>query len=124
MNARQITRKDLLLLYRDRRTLSVLVALPLAFISILGVSTGQLFSNAQQAGKYKVGLVDDDRSDVADHLVDELRHISALVINDYTDLQAAELARAEGKIHVLLHIGPEFHNRVEELEVYDVLHVD
>jgi len=124
MNACQITKKDLLLLYRDRRTLSVLVALPLAFISILGVSTGKLFSNAQQAGKYKIGVVDDDGTDLSASIAEELRAISALDLTEYPTRQAAELARAEGTIHVLLYIGPDFHNRVEALEVYDVLHID
>jgi ABC-2 type transport system permease protein len=124
MNAIQITRKDLLLLYRDRRTLSVLVALPLAFIMILGSSTGKLFSNAQQAGKYKLGVVDDDRSDMSAAIIEKMRDISALVVSDFPDRQTAEAARTEGKIHVLLHIGPEFHERVDQLEVDDVLHID
>jgi len=124
MNACQITCKDLLLLYRDRRTLSVLVALPLAFISILGVSTGQLFSNAQQAGKYKLGIVDDDKTELSEQIVDELRQLAALTVIDYPDLPAAKAARAEGKIHVSLHIGQHFHERAGELDVYDVLHLE
>jgi ABC-2 type transport system permease protein len=123
MNASQITRKDLLLLYRDRRTLSVLVALPLAFISILGLSTGQLFSNAQQASQYKIGVVDADRTEMSERIIDELRQLTAVVVSVYPDRPAAELARAEGKIHVLLYIGPEFHTRADELDVYDVLHI-
>jgi ABC-2 type transport system permease protein len=124
MNAIQITHKDLLLLYRDRRTLSVLVALPLAFIMILGSSTGKLFSNAQQAAKYKVGVVDDDRTDMSASVIDKMREISALAVTDYPDRQSAEAARAEGRIHVLLHIGPKFHDYVEKLEVDDILHID
>lgn len=42
MNAWEITKKDLRLLTRDRRALSVLVALPLIFIAILGFSTSKL----------------------------------------------------------------------------------
>jgi ABC-2 type transport system permease protein len=124
MNACEITRKDLLLLYRDRRTLSVLVALPLAFISILGVSTGQLFSNAQQAGKYKLGVVDADKSELSEQIIEELRQLTALTVTDYPDLPGAKSARAEGKIHVSLYIGPKFHERAEELDVYDVLHLE
>ena len=40
----KITKKDLRLLSRDRRTLFGLVALPLFFITILGISAGQLFT--------------------------------------------------------------------------------
>ena len=53
MNAWRITGKDLKLLIRDRRTLFVLVALPLAFITILGLSTGQLFSQREKARKVR-----------------------------------------------------------------------
>lgn len=122
MNASQITRKDLLLLFRDRRTLSVLVALPLAFIAIIGSSTGQLFSEAGAARKIKVGVVDAQRSDQSAHVVDELHGIAALEILTYDDRPLARTALAEDKIHVLLYIGPEYDKQVEALEVYDVLH--
>ena len=42
MGGWQITRKDLRLLLRDRRALAVLIMLPLIFITIIGLTTGQL----------------------------------------------------------------------------------
>jgi ABC-2 type transport system permease protein len=122
MNASQITRKDLLLLFRDRRTLSVLVALPLAFIAIIGSSTGQLFSQAGAARKIKIGVVNAQHSDQSVKVVDELQSIAALDVSNFDDRPAARTDLAEDKIHVLLYIGPAYDKLVAELEVYDVLH--
>ena len=95
MNASQITRKDLLLLYRDRRTLSVLVALPLAFISILGFSTGQLFSNGQKARTIRVAVVDEDDSELSKLIISELDKIKALEATEVSDRSAARKSLAE-----------------------------
>src|SRR5258708_14997680 len=122
MISSHITRKDLLLLFRDRRTLSVLVALPLAFISIIGSSTGQLFSQAGAARKIKIGVVDAQHSDQSVKIVDELLGVSALEISNYSDRPTARTALAEDKIHVLLYIGPSYDARVDALEVYDLFH--
>lgn len=124
MNAIEITRKDLLLLFRDRRTLSVLVALPLAFIAIIGSSTGQLFSQAGAARKIKVGVVDAQRSKQSVNVVDELQRIEALDVSNFDDRPAARIALAEDKIHVLLYIGPSYDTLVDALEPYDLFHRD
>jgi len=124
MNSREITSKDLLLLCRDRRTLSVLVALPLAFISILGFSTGQLFSQADKSHAVKVGIVDADATDLSENIVQKLRGMSALTVSDYPDRSAARSALAEDKIHVLLYIGPKYHEKVGDITLYDLFHVE
>src|SRR5262249_4239193 len=124
MNARQITRKDLLLLYRDRRTLSVLVALPLAFISILGLSTGQLFSQAQKARTIRVAVVDADDSPLSKLIIAELDKIKALEVKEVSERAAAKKELAEGKTDALLYIGPGYDDKVRELELYDLFHVD
>src|SRR6516164_7816679 len=103
MNSREITSKDLLLLCRDRRTLSVLVALPLAFISILGFSTGQLFSQADKAHAVKVGVVDADATELSENIIQKMQGMSALTVSSYPDRAAARSALAEDKIHVLLY---------------------
>jgi ABC-2 type transport system permease protein len=124
MNARQITRKDLLLLYRDRRTLSVLVALPLAFISILGFSTGQLFSQGQKARTIRVAVVDADDSPLSKMIVSELGKIKAVEATEFPDRSAARKQLAEDKTDVLLYIGPGYDDKVRELDLYDLFHVD
>ncbi len=124
MNAAEITKKDLLLLYRDRRTLFVLIALPLAFISILGFSTGQLFSEGQKARTVKVAVVDADDSTLSRMIISELEKIRALNLMEISDRSAARKDLAEDKIDVLLYIGPEYHQRVEQLELDDLFHID
>lgn len=124
MNASQITKKDLLLLWRDRRTLLVLVALPLVFISILGFSTGQLFSEGQKNRTVQVGLVDADKSPLSAKVVDEVLKLKALNITEFTDRHAASMALAKDKIDVMLVIGPAYHERVDELTLYDLNYID
>jgi ABC-2 type transport system permease protein len=122
MNSSQITKKDLLLLSRDRRTLFVLVALPLAFIAIIGSSTGQLFSEAENSRKHKLGVVDDDGSELSTNLIDDLHILKALEVESYPNQASARRALSENRIHILLHIGRDYDDRVAELEVYDILH--
>ena len=57
--ALQITLKDLRLLARDRRAAVVLLALPLLFITIIGMSTGQIL-NAREGGEMvSIGIVNE-----------------------------------------------------------------
>jgi ABC-2 type transport system permease protein len=60
MNIWNIAKKDLVLLARDRRAVSVLIALPLVFIAIIGMSTGQMLGwrNANEQLKLAVINVD------------------------------------------------------------------
>lgn len=124
MSAAQITRKDLLLLYRDRRTLLVLVALPLAFISILGFSTGQLFSEGQKARTVRVAVVDLDDTPLSRKIIDQLDNIRALNVVEFADRPAARSQLAEDKVDVLLYIGPGYHEKIDELELWDLFHID
>ena len=124
MNAVQITRKDLTLLVRDRRTLFVLVALPLAFISILGLSTGQLFSQATKNRTVRVAVVDADDSSLSLKITAELDNIKALEVSRFPDRSTARKELAEDRVDVLLYIGPGYDERVAELELWDFFHVD
>src|SRR5438046_1357682 len=120
MNAIQITKKDLLLLWRDRRTLLVLVALPLVFISVLGFSTGQLFNGGQKNRTVQVGLVGADKSPLSAKVVGEVLKLKALNITEFAGRHAASMALAKDKIDVVLVIGPAYHERVGELTLYDL----
>src|SRR5687768_14084010 len=53
----QITLKDLKLLARDRRAAVVLLALPLIFITIIGLSTGQILSAREGGERVRVAVV-------------------------------------------------------------------
>jgi ABC-2 type transport system permease protein len=123
MNFWKITKKDVRLLLRDRRAVFVLIALPLTFISILGLSAGQLFSQKEKGKKYSLGVIDESQSDLSFKLLEEVRKIEALdVRDDLTDLKQAREMLADGKIEVLARIGPRYEEIVQELELSDVFY--
>ena len=55
----EIIRKDLRLLLRDRRALVTLLALPLVFITIIGLTTGKLLGWHQTNATLRVAYVDE-----------------------------------------------------------------
>lgn len=124
MNFWKIAKKDVRLLLRDRRALLVLIALPLTFITILGFSAGQLFSQKEKGKKYRLGVVNDDKSDLSESLLDEVRKLKALEVSEIADLYDAKELLADGKIEVLAHFGPRYHELVEELDLGDVFYTD
>jgi len=124
MNAWQITRKDLTLLIRDRRTLFVLVALPLAFITILGLSTGQLFSQREKARKVRLGVVNEDQSELAGKLLTEVYKIEALETRELSDPAEVKRLLVDGDLDVYVIIGSHYHERVEKLTVGDLFYPD
>ncbi len=54
----EITKKDLKLLVRDRRTTALLVVLPLVFITIIGLTTGKLLGWRRSNQLLQIGFVD------------------------------------------------------------------
>ena len=124
MNFFNIAKKDLVLLSRDRRTLFVLVALPLAFIAIIGSSTGQLFSQAQNARNYILGIVDEDKSELSVGMIERIQTLKAVDVVTFDDASSARMALAKDDIHILVRIGNRFHERVEETEIFDILKDD
>lgn len=124
MNFWKIAKKDIRLLLRDRRALLVLVALPLTFITILGFSAGQLFSQKEKGKKYRLGVVNEDGTKLSEDLLDEVRKIAALEVSEISDLNEAREMLADGKIEVLAHFGPRYHELVDKLDLGDVFYTD
>ncbi|MGE5194179.1 MAG: ABC transporter permease [Deltaproteobacteria bacterium] len=122
MNAWQITKKDLKLLVRDRRTLFVLVALPLAFISILGLSTGQLFSQREKARKVRLGVVNEDQSELAGKVLTEVYKLQALEVHEISERAEARRMLVDGDLDVMVVIGRHYHDCVERLNVGDLFY--
>lgn len=60
MNIWNIAKKDLVLLARDRRAVSVLIALPLVFIAIIGMSTGQMLGWRNANEQLKLAIINQD----------------------------------------------------------------
>src|SRR5262245_4051368 len=124
MNTWTITKKDARLLLRDRRTILSLLALPLLFITILGISAGQLFSEKEKAKKLRVGVVNEDASPLSVKLIGEVLKLEALSVTELSDRNEAKELLAEGKVEVLAMIGPRYHELVEQLETGDLFFIE
>lgn len=110
--ALEITRKDLKLLVRDRRALVLLILLPMGFIAILGMSTGQLFSSGEKQ-TYKIGFVDHDNSETSSMLMAQYQeHPEIAVVPINSDASAAEMLR-KNEVAAVVTVGPEFSEHVE-----------
>ena len=116
-----ITKKDLRLLARDRRTLLGLVALPLFFIAIFGISAGQLFTAKEKAKRVRVGVLDQDTSSLSEALISEVQRIDAIELVEMVDRDVAREQLADGKIDVLATIGPRYHELVHRLDIGDII---
>jgi len=116
-----ITLKDLRLLWRDQRTLAILLLLPLIFITILGTSTGQLFSTKQKAQRIKVGVVDYDKQEFSQLILSEVEALGALEIQEFEDIVGARKRMEQGDFDVTVFIGPEYTNRINALRLGDLL---
>lgn len=120
MSAWQITRKDLLLLAKDKRALVLLLILPLLFISIVGMSTGQFLTKDDDSQRFRIMVVNQDESDLSQQLIAGLqRHHEFLVTTNPSRNDAWE-ALQRGDASMLLTIGKEFTSRAEELKISDV----
>src|SRR6516164_3594618 len=120
----KISRKDMRILIRDRRTLFSLVALPLLFITILGLSAGQLFSESDEAKKIRVGVVNQDVSELSAKLITEVLKVDALNVTELEDPEKGKDLLADGKIEVLAIIGPRFHELVGQLDPGDLVFLE
>lgn len=117
--ALEITRKDLKLLVRDRRALVLLILLPMGFITILGMATGQLFTTGEKQ-QYSIGFVDHDNSETSSMLLaqyQEFKDVKVVPINS-DDSAAMMLRKAE--VAAVVTVGPEFSERVDEMVVDDL----
>lgn len=124
MSAWQITRKDLLLLLKDRRAVVLLLVLPLLFISIVGMSTGQFLTRDDNTQKFRILVVDQNSTDLSQQLIHELqrnREFTVTVQNSATDANA-KLQR--GDASMLITIGSNFDKRAEELRISEVFNSD
>jgi len=115
-----ITVKDLRLILKDRGATFILLALPVVFIAILGASTGQLLTAADELKLLKIGLVDEDGSESAAQVLHDLGEIEGLKIEKVTDRDEAKLQLQDGRSSVIVILGKDFHHRIDELELGDV----
>ena len=124
MTAWYITRKDLLLLVKDKRAVVLLLVLPLLFISIVGMSTGQFLTRDENNLRFKIGVVDQDGSELSRRLIETLEQHRELLVTRSPSLDEARQSLKRGEASLLLTIGPQFEERADELRISDVLNSD
>lgn len=116
-----ITVKDLRLLVRDKRALVLLVLLPLVFIAIVGMSTGELFSNKDEQRRYAVAIVDADGSELSAKTIEQFRAHHELDVKTFPAKEPADVALSKGDVSAVMVLGPQFSDKVDELRVHDLL---
>lgn len=123
MRAWYIAQKDLYVLGRDRRTLTILLALPLVFITILGASTGELLGWRNENQMLKIAIVNEDGGEMAAELVRTLqdKHRDGLDVSIAKDRPEAQRMVEDRGYLAAVMIGGDFTNRVEDLSLGDIL---
>lgn len=141
----EITKKDLRLLVRDRRTAALLIILPLVFITIIGLTTGKLLGWKRSNQLLRIGFVDevnyenidtglaDPKFDAAERTraknlvtrivngLQEGKGVEILPAKDRRMLQQMMDGQVTEEINVGLVFGPEFYQRVDGLAAEDLL---
>ena len=120
MSAWFITSKDLLLLAKDPRALVMLLVLPLLFIAIVGMSTGQFLTREDNSEQFKIALVDKSHSETSKGLLEELAKVPQFVLNPVDSRDAAIEAVRRGDAMLIMEIGPQFEERVDDLTMTDL----
>jgi len=102
----------------------VLVLLPLAFIAILGLSTGRLLGWKAENQILKMAVAVERDSELAQRVISSLdRRDSLRVIRVASAEQARRLVNAR-EVNAALIVGPEFETRVEALKLRDIIDAD
>lgn len=119
-----ITRKDLLLLVKDKRAVVLLLVLPLLFISIVGMSTGQFLTRDENNQRFKIAVVDLDDTELSRRLLDVLKKHRELLVTRLPTTDEARQALQRGETSLVLTVGAQFEERADELRISDVLNLD
>jgi len=121
MAAWDITWKDLRLLAGDKRALVLLLLLPLMFIAILGMSTGQFLTGGGDERKLKIAVVDNSDSEYSRDLIKTLSTHADVVIQPYETQTTARTALEKNQAAVLLTIAANYETLVDDLRMPDIL---
>src|SRR5262249_49578473 len=121
MGAWDITVKDLRLISQDRGALYTLLALPIVFIAILGLSTGQLLAKRDELKLINIAFVDEDQTDLSGAVYQNLVDIGGLKLDKVSTRAEAHRSLQDGRNGLAIIVGKEFETKVEDLEMADVL---
>ena len=120
MSAWFITAKDLLMLARDPRALVMLLVLPLLFIAIVGMSTGQFLTREDNTERFRIAVVDESQSETSRDLIKELCSRPEFLMNPVKTKDDAVEALRRGDALLVMQIGPKFEERVDDLHMTDL----
>ena len=120
MTSLEITRKDLRLLARDRRALVVLVGLPMAFIVIVGMSTGRLLGWRNENQILNLALADQNDSVTSQRVFDRLSSVDGVHITRISADDVAQQVDARD-VQAGVVIGAAFEERVTPLSPRDII---
>lgn len=121
MGAWLITKKDLRIILKDKGALYTLLVLPLVFVTILGVSTGRLLTTHDETKLVKMGVVDQDQSELSRQVIHDLFAISGLKAQSAPNRDEGRRRLQDGRYNLVVAFGPAFQERVDDLELGDVL---
>lgn len=124
MSAWQITRKDLMLLLKDKRAVVLLLVLPLLFISIVGMSTGQFLTKDDDAQRFRILVVDRSASELSAKLVAALQRQKEFLVRVVESAEEADETLSRGDASMWLTIGAEFESRADELRISEIFNSD
>lgn len=116
----EITRKDLRLLTRDRRALVVLVGLPMAFIVIVGMSTGRLLGWRNDNQVLQLAVFDEDGTATSQRVTDRLGAIDGVRVVRSDTVAEVEQQVIARTVQAGVIIGPAFEDRVIPLTPRDI----
>ena len=124
MSAWQITRKDLMLLLKDKRAVVLLLVLPLLFISIVGMSTGQFLTKDDDAQRFRILVVDRSASELSAKLIAALQRQKEFLVRVVESAEEADETLSRGDASMWLTIGAEFESRADELRISEIFNSD
>ena len=124
MGVWEITIKDLRLILKDRGALYTLLALPVVFIAILGVSTGQLITTHEASKLLKVGVVNESGEPLSESIFNSLSAIGGIKALKVSDRDEAHLWLQDGRSSVVVIIGKDFEERIDELNLRDIFNTE
>lgn len=124
MNAWRITWKDLRVLWRDRRSFVILVALPLVFITIIGLSTGQLLGWRNTNSELRIAVVNRDAGALSRTIVDRLKEHAGVRILEVDDARSGQTLLETGQCSGIVEFGAGFQTRVDAVRAVDALQWD
>ena len=141
----EITKKDLNLLVRDKRTTALLIVLPLVFITIIGLTTGKLLGWKRSNQMLRIGYLDlVDYENVEQPLFDpeldkqervRAKNMVRRIVNDLQEKKGIQLFPAKDRemlqqmmdgqvteeVNAGLIFGPKFYEKVQSLTAGDLL---